>query len=277
MINPIAIVTDSTADIPVELAQSGNIHVVPNVIVMDGESLEDGKDITREAFYQRLPYLKSAPTTATASAGTYEQLYRQLFAQGASYVLSIHASSLLSGIYNAARLAAQAFGGRVRVVDSQFLTLGMGFQVLAAAEAAWGASLDSLVALAEDVRRRANVTAMLDTLEYVRRSGRVSWARARLGEMLHVKPFVEIKNGLVMSLGEGRTRRKGIERLLGLLRGLGDLERLAILHTNAEEDARAMLESVRSFAPQHSLIVNVTTVIGAHAGPNALGFAAVAR
>jgi len=111
----------------------------------------------------------------------------------------------------------------------------------------------------------------------VRRSGRVSWARARLGEFLNIKPFLEVKGGTIISLGEARTRRKGIERLLGLLRGLGDLDRLAILHTNAEEDAYSFLDA---FSPQLStppLVVNVTTVIGTHVGPNGLGFAAVLR
>jgi DegV family protein with EDD domain len=273
----IAIVTDSTADIPEDLARRWAIHVTPNLVIMDGESLEDGRGISREEFYRRLPGMQTTPTTATASAGAYEQIYRRLFEQGASAILSIHASSLLSGIYNAACVAAQVFGQRVRVIDSQFISLGLGFQALAAAEAAWGASLESLTGLLEDVRRRVHVTAMLDTLEYVRRSGRVSWARAQLGTMLNIKPFVQIKNGLVTSLGEGRTRRKGVERLLHLLRGLGELERLAILHTNAEEEARAMLDSVHAIAPQNSLVVNVTTVIGAHSGPNALGFAAVTR
>ncbi len=132
----IAIVTDSTADIPEELAERHNIHVVPNILVIDGRSVEDGKGISRQEFYTNLPNMKAFPTTATASSGTYHQLYQRLFQEGFSQILSIHAASLLSGIFNAASLAAQAFGECARVIDSHFVTLGLGFQALAAAEAA---------------------------------------------------------------------------------------------------------------------------------------------
>jgi len=273
----IAIVTDSTADIPENLIADLSIHLVNNIIVIDGKGVEDGKDISRDEFYRELPRMQSQPTTATASAGSYQQLYEKIFQQGFTTILSIHPSSLLSGIYNAASVAAQAFGKQVRVIDSQQISLGLGFQVVAAAEAALTQPLENVLALLEKMRQQVRVVAMLDTLEFVRRSGRVSWARARLGEFLNIKPFLEVKGGTIISLGEARTRRKGIERLLGLLRGLGDLDRLAILHTNAEEDAYSFLDA---FSPQLStppLVVNVTTVIGTHVGPNGLGFAAVLR
>jgi DegV family protein with EDD domain len=279
----IAIVTDSTADIPFELAEQHHIHVIPNTIVIDGQSLEDGRELSRYEFYERLPALKQSPTTATASSGAYEALYKKLFAQGASYILSIHPSGLLSGIYNAAHAAAQAFEGRVFVVDSELVSLGLGFQVLEAAETVAsepgaGAELltpDQVIIRLEDVRRRVRVVAMLDTLEYVRRSGRVSWARARLGEMLNIKAFIEVRGGKVLSLGETRTFRKGFVRLLELLRGLGPLERLAVLHTNNDEEARRLLEELNPQLPTEPLIVNITTVIGTHVGPRCLGFVAI--
>jgi DegV family protein with EDD domain len=273
----IAIVTDSTADIPEEQAERHNIHVVPNILVIDGRSLEDGKGITRQEFYTSLPSMKAFPTTATASSGTYQQLYQHLFQEGFSQILSIHAASLLSGIFNAASLAAQAFGECVRVIDSHYVTLGLGFQALAAAEAALHEPIESILALIEDMRQRVRVIAMLDTLEYVRRSGRVSWARAHLGELLQIKPLVEIRSGRVFRLGEERTRRKGIERLLRHLRDLGKLERLAILHTNAEDEAQRILDDLRLDLPVQPFCVNVTPIIGAHVGPNGLGFAAVVR
>jgi DegV family protein with EDD domain len=118
---------------------------------------------------------------------------------------------------------------------------------------------------------------MLDTLEYVRRSGRVSWARAQLGNLLRVKPFLEVREGDVLRIGDARTRHKGIERLKQLLQDLGALERLAILHTNAEDDARQILDEIHPDLDTTPLVVNVTTVIGTHVGPNGLGFAAVLR
>ncbi|OGO26789.1 MAG: hypothetical protein A2W33_02400 [Chloroflexi bacterium RBG_16_52_11] len=273
----IAIVTDGTADIPDELLAHYTIHVVPTYVIIGGKSYIDGVDITRNEFYEGLPQMEPLPTTAAPSSGEFQQLYASLVDKGYDQVLSIHCSSLLSGIYNAACIAAQAVGNHIRVVDSQFLSLGLGFQVLAAAEAAVTHPIESILDILNEVRPRVRVIAMLDTLEYVRRSGRVSWARARIGNLLNLKAFIEVKEGKVLSLGEGRTRQKSIERLLELVRKLGPLERLAILHSNAEQDARRMLSELDPLLPSEPLIVNVTTVIGVHVGPNGLGIAAVVK
>ena len=276
----IAFVTDSTADIPTAQQEELQIAVVPNIMVVDGQSLDDGQGIAREEFYRRLPVMKNVPTTATASSGAYEEVYENILAHGAHQVVSVHAASGLSGIFNAARLAAARFSGRVHVIDSEQLSLGLGFQVLAAAEAAAkGASLEKVLETLQQVRRRVRVVAMLDTLEYVRRSGRVSWARARLGSLLNIKPFIEVKEGRVLSIGEARTRRKGIERLKELLLKQGPLERLALLHTNSETDARQVLVDIGSFiaVPDIIPVVNITTIIGVHTGPNGLGFAVVQK
>ncbi len=272
----IAIVTDSTADIPEDLANKSGIYVIPNLVVIDGVAVEDGKGMSRQDFYLALPKMKSLPTTATASAGVYHQLYERLFQQGINHIISIHPSLQLSGILNAANMAATAFNKRVVVIDSENISLGLGFQALAAAEAvARGATLDAILSMLTEMKKRIHLVAMLDTLEYVRRSGRVNWARARLGDFLSIKPFIEVKMGQVLSLGETRTYRKGFIRILEMLRGLGPLERLAILHTNAENAAHQLLDEYYVKIVSEPLIVNVTTVIGSHVGPNALGFVAV--
>ncbi len=274
----IALVTDSTSDIPEELVRKYTIHVVPNIIIMGDKSLEDGIGISRQEFYERLPNMDPLPTTSTASSGAYQELYERLFQQGADQIISLHAPEILSGIYNAASLAAGSFGERVSVIDSQQITLGLGFQVLAAAEAIQqGASVGKVIEAIDDTRRRVHVVAMLDTLEYVRRSGRVSWARARIGALLRIKPFLEVKDGNVFSLGETRTFKKGVSRLASLLTGLGPLERLAVLHTNAEGEALSFLEQLSLQADSQPLVINVTTIIGTHVGPHGLGFAAVVR
>lgn len=273
-----AIVTDSTADLPQELIDTYGIHVIPNVVIIDGKSYLDGLEISRQEFYERLPGMKNPPTTATASAGTYQDLYENLLQKGADSIFSIHLASKLSGVFNVASTAAQAFYKRVHVFDSKQITLGLGFQVLTAAEAfAQGANFESVVHLLEKIHQRIKVMAMLDTLEYVRRSGRVSWVRAQLGDLLHIKPFLEVRDGDVLRLGEARTRSKGIERLLQLTKELGKLERLAVLHTNAEIDAHRFLEMLRPELPVPPLIVYVTSVIGTHVGPNGLGVVAVAQ
>jgi len=276
MKSTIAIVTDSTADIPENVLQEHSIHMVNNLVIIDGHSYQDRVDISRQEFYQKLPGMKTFPSTATASPGLYQTLYEKLLQGGVEFILSIHASSKLSGIYNAARLAAQAFNERVTVVDSQNISMGLGFQVIVAAEAVQeGLPIHAILKKIVNLRNRLHLVAMLDTLEYIRRSGRVAWMRARLGDMLQIKPLLEVKHGDVLSLGEVRTHRKGIIRLIGMIKSLEPLERLAILHTNAEQDALELLESITLNNLSMKFIVNVTTVIGSHVGPKGLGFTAI--
>ena len=272
----ITIVTDSTSDIPDDLLEKYQINVVNNLLTIEGKSYLDRVDISRQDFYERLPGFKTFPTTATASSGVYQLLYEKLFHQGFDLILSIHASSKLSGIINAANIAAQLFDNRVKVIDSESISLGLGFQVLSAMEGVIkGLSLERILEHLDSVRRRIRVVAMLDTLEYIRRSGRVGWVRARLGDMLRIKPLVELRNGLVFSLGEARTYRKGIYRLIEILKNFGPLENLAILHTNAEQEADNLFNLIKSNYHGSPIFINVTTVIGSHVGPNGLGFVAM--
>jgi DegV family protein with EDD domain len=274
----IAIVTDSTADVPHSLADALNIHVVPAILMLEGQSFEDGKGFSREEFYVRLPEMNPLPTTGTPSAGTFEQLYQTLFAQGVQEIISIHVASSLSSIYSTAQMAAQSFDGHVHVIDSESLSLGFGWQVIAAAEAAsQNLSAPEIIEKINLTRKKIRLFAMLDTLEYVHRSGRVGWARARIGSLLRIKPFIEVRDGQVLSLGQTRTRRKGITRLQELLLEQGAFERLAILHTNAKADAVEFLNTLDIEIPANPLIVNVTTIIGTHVGPNGLGFSVVLK
>ena len=261
-----AIVTDSTADIPASLADQLDIFVVPAIVVINGESTEDGRGLTRREFYEQLPQMNPLPTTASPSAGTFGSIYKCLFEEGAEQIISIHVSSQLSGIYNTAALAAQPFQGRVQVVDSQSLSVGIGFQAIAAAEAAArGASRAEITTAIESTRQKLKLVAMLDTLEYVRRSGRVGWARARVGSLLRIKPFLEVKDGQVFNLGQTRTRRKGIAHLLDELHNLGPFQRLAILpvtddHLAGKPHARAdvaeLASAVRRLVQIHEIHVD---------------------
>ncbi len=272
----IGFVTDSTADLPTDLAGKHGIEIVPAIVNIGNNSFSDGIDISREEFYNRLPNLFPSPTTSSPSVGSIQERYEKLLRAGADFVISIHPPNELSGIFNAARLAAEAFGQRVKVLDSGQVSLGLGFQVIMAAEAASrGAIVDEVTALVEDVRQRVRLAALLDTIEYIHRSGRVSWAAAKIGGILRLQPLIELRFGIVHRLGLARTRMQGIERLLDSLNSWGPLERLAVLHTNAESTARALLEDVRSKVMVQPLLVNVTTAIGTHVGPNGLGFAAV--
>jgi DegV family protein with EDD domain len=272
----IGFVTDSTADIPSDMAIQMGIEIVPALVNISGKSYADGVEISREEFYTRLPGLKPSPTTSAPSVGSFQERYEKLFKAGVDSILSIHPPNELSGIFNAARLAAQEFGQRVCVLDSGQLSLGIGFQILLASEAAArGICLDDVTKLINSVRQRVRVAALLDTIEYVHRSGRVSWATAMVGGLLQLKPMIELRYGIVHRIGQARTRMQGIERLIETLNSWGSLERLAVLHTNAESAARQLLEDVQSKVNVPPLLVNVTTAIGTHVGPNGLGFAAV--
>ncbi|MCX7609490.1 MAG: DegV family protein [Anaerolineales bacterium] len=272
----VGLVTDSTADLPHELCRQYDIEVVPALVNMEGRSYEDGVEISREVFYEKLPRLIPPPTTSAPSVGAFQKRYQKLFESGVSEILSIHAASSLSGIFNAARLAAAEFSKRVHVLDSGQLSLGVGFQVLEAAESLFsGVKLEEVFERVERVRQNVRVVALLDTLEYLRRSGRVSWAKARIGALLNLRPLVELRHGVVHRLGQTRTRLQGIQRLKEILYELAPLSRLAILHTNAENAALELLDEVKGWVQTQPFVVNVTTAIGTHVGPNGLGFAAI--
>jgi DegV family protein with EDD domain len=272
----IAIVTDSTSDIPPEIAAQYDIAVIPAILIVEGQSYEDGVTLSREDFYRMLPTLQTLPTTAAPSSGTIRAVYEDRLSRGAAQIVSLHVAASLSGITTAARIAAEPFGDRVSVLDSGQLSLGLGFQVIAAAEAAAaGGALEDVLVAIEGVRRRIQVVAMLDTLEYLKRGGRVSLLKAGLGAVLRMRFFVELHEGKVNLTEQVRTRAKALGRLWELVVSLGRVERFAVLHANAEDDARRLLQQLMPDLPIGALLVNVNTVIGTHVGPGALGFAAV--
>jgi len=273
-----AIVTDSTSDIPLEVLEKYNIFQIPVDLMIGNKVYLDGFDLSRNDFYIQLPSLKQLPTTAAPSVGRFQVLYEKIFTQGFSEIISIHAASALSGIYNAARLASLEFSQNINVVDSQQLSLGLGFQAIAAAKAAQeNLPFQTIQKRIKSIKERVHVYALLDTFEYIRRSGRVSWARARIGSILNIKPIIELKEGEVINQGLSRAREKGIKFLGDVLQKLGPLEDLAVLHTNAAQDGTNFIQQFTPDGIQDPLLMNVTTIIGTHIGPNGLGFAAVVK
>ena len=274
----LGIVTDSSCDIPAFLVEQHGLEVIPSILVLDGKEYVDGQTITRDEFYRRLPALRTPPTTAAPAMGEYASRYESLLSRGCEQVLSIHAAGKLTSIVDTARLAARDFAGRVACVDSGSLSLGLGFQVLAAAEAA-EMGLQAALAAIESTQKRLKVNAALDTMEYLRRSGRVPGAVAALGGLLSIKPLVNLTGGVVKAVAAVRTTHQADERLLNSLLELGPLERLAVLHSGFESRARKFLDTLMRKAsqsvPRDILLVNVTTVIGTHVGPHGLGFAAI--
>ena len=276
----LGLVTDSTCDIPKYLVEQYELEVIPSILIIDGKEYADGIGISRGEFYARLPSLQTQPTTAAPSIGDFSTRYESLLTRGCEQILSIHAAGALTSILNIAKQAASDFSDRVTCIDSTSLSLGLGFQVLAAAEAA-EMGLQAALAAIKSVHRRLHVSSALDTMEYLKRSGRVPATVAMLGSLLSIKPLIELTNGEIKAIGAVRTTSQANKRMLKFLLEGGELEKLAILHTGAEPRAREFLNELMQRAsqsvPRDIFMVNVTTVIGTHVGPNGLGFAAVRK
>ncbi len=272
----VGIVTDSTADIPQEWLNTFPIEVVPALLIIDGKTYEDGKQLSRSDFYKGLPKYRHPPTTATPSIQYFEHTYQRHFDRGVHQILSIHVASTLSGIVPTASKAAEAFHDKVLVIDSGQLSLGIGYQVLEAAKCALqGASLAEVLQVAEHARKRVRVAALINTLEYLRRSGRVSWLSAGVGELLKIKQLLGVNEGAIEDLGKARTFDRALASLFDIMRSWGQCDEMAILHTGIPELAEKVATQVNEFTGVPARLVEVTTVIGAHIGPGSIGLAAL--
>jgi DegV family protein with EDD domain len=273
----IRIVTDSTCDLPKEVVGKYKISVIPLHINQGDESFLDGIELTREEFYTRLPDYKPAPTTSTPSPEVFRQKFEQLADEGAQSILSIHISESLSATVNSARMAAEQFKRiPVIVLDSTQLSLGLGFIVEKAAELAeLGHKTEEIIENLHELMKRTYVFASLKTLEYLRRSGRMHFALARLGEILQIKPLLHMNQG-EPSAHRARTQSRATERLMEWLREYAPYEKLAVVHAGVQAEAEAMRQRVREFLPGGEIpVVQITPVLGSHLGIGALGFACV--
>ena len=275
----IKIVTDSTCDLPPELVEEYDVTVVPLYINVGEESYLDGVELSRQKFYENLPGYKTPPTTAVPGPEQFRQAYEKLAAGGAKEILSIHISNSLSAVTNSARLAAEKFeAARVTVFDSGQLSLGIGFLVqMAAQAAAAGRSAAEIIASMKEQISRSYVFAALETTEFLRRSGRISGFQNGLGTALQIKPLLKMYEGEATS-EKVRTTKKALERLIELVNEVGPVEQLALVHTNAADKAQELWEKARHLFPtdEEPMSVNVTPVIGAHIGPGVVGFAVLA-
>ena len=274
----IRIVTDSTSDLPEALAAEFGIKIVPCYIHIGRESYLDAVGLSRSEFYQRLPGYNPLPTTAAPGIGKFVEIYEQLAREGATEIISIHVYSKFSNLCNAAQLAANTLQNiKVTIVDSKSVSMGMGFIAIAAAKAARaGLSLAEVMAQIKDTIEHTYLFAVLDTLEYLRRSGRVNWLMAGLGNLLQVKPVLVLNRGN-LSIEPVRTYRRSFERLTGLLASVSPLQDLVLVHAHALERLEALRQQTQSLIPPGLIppVVEVTPIIGAHVGPGAVGFLCV--
>jgi DegV family protein with EDD domain len=275
----IKIVTDSACDVPATLAAELDITVVPVYVNVGEQSYLDGVELARYEFYQNLAHYPAPPTTAAPASGTFTETYQRLADEGATPFLSLHIASVISATYNAARLGAEAATVPVTLFDTEQITVGSGLQVIAAAEAvAAGQAMADIVSMLKKRVPRTRIVAMLDTLEFLRRSGRVSWAQFGLGTLLRIKPLLQVHNGEITVAERIRTRKRAVQRLLEIMDELAPLERLAILYTTERHRAESLRkEAGHLFPKEHPpLLIEITPAIGAHVGPGAVGVACIA-
>lgn len=272
--NGVRVVTDSACDLPRERAEEWGIEIVPLTIRFGDETFVDRRDLTPTQFWAKVASSAVLPETSAPSPGAFEEAYRRAAAEGASGVVCVTLSSALSATYQAAQLAAKAVADTipVRVVDSRAVSLGEGLMAVAAARMAkQGKGLDDCAGAAEDLVARTRTYGALDTLENLKKGGRVGSAQALLGSVLSIKPIIEVADGKVEAESKQRTRSKSLRYLVDKVRQFPRVEDLAVMHGDAP-DLDELLDLLGAVYPREEIIVGqIGAVIGTHAGPRVVG------
>jgi len=275
----LAIVTDSTCDLPPDLMQQAGISLVPIPIQFGSESYEEGVTLDRAGFYRRIEQLGIIPKTSQPAPARFAEVYRNLRST-ADVVLSIHVTGQLSGTCQAAALAAEMVKDEisVHVFDSMAGSAGIGFMALEARQRAdSGSSLDTIVERLIYIRQRLTVIFNIDTLRYAVMSGRISALRSTVASVLQIKPIVTLHAGKLQVSENVRTRRRAFERILDIAgENLGATPvKLAVVHANAPADAATLLQMARRrFSVQQDFVVDLATSIAVHLGPGTVGLIA---
>jgi DegV family protein with EDD domain len=275
----VAIITDSSAYLPQEILDELDIHVVPLTLHWGEDSYRDGEDIRAEAFYARLAESDTIPTTSQVTVNEFTKLFTHLLDQDYA-VFAMLVSSGISGTVESARQAQAAFpkDAPLVVLDSQLVSMALGFMVMTVARAAKaGADLEACQALAEDVYPRIGVYFTVDTLKYLNKGGRINTAKRVMGAALNIKPIMEIRGGKIELVESVRSRKKALSRMLDMVErdiaGRGDV-RICTFHAAAEEDNQALMaEAVARFHPVETVTTYVSPAIGAHTGPGTVSIA----
>ncbi|MBV9042354.1 MAG: DegV family protein [Acidimicrobiia bacterium] len=270
------VVTDSSCDLPADLAAELNIDIVPLSIRFGAEELVDRRDLSPKEFWARCSNSPVLPETSAPSAGAFEEAYRRAADAGADGVVAITISSQLSATGQAAQMAAKSVQGEipVRHIDSLSVTMGLGMMAAAAARlAAEGKGIDEVAAAAESLVSRTRVYGALDTLENLKKGGRVGGAQALIGSMLSIKPIIEVRNGGVEPESRQRTRSRALRYIADKVRDAGSIDNLAVMHGDAP-DLDEFIELLEPVVPREKMVVgDIGAVIGAHAGPRVIGVA----
>ncbi|MDP9313468.1 MAG: DegV family protein [Chloroflexota bacterium] len=274
----VAVVVDSTADIPQAMRDEYAISVVPLSIIFGNETFQDGVDMTSDQFYQRLTESNVHPSSSQPSPGAFAEVYERL-AQNHAGIISIHISGKLSGTVRSAAQAQELVPNiPIRVIDSGSVSMGFGFLGLEAAKLAGaGHTLDDIATQIERMVPNIRLWAVLDTLKYLERGGRIGRTRAFLGTLLNVKPMIQIKEE-VLPAEQVRTHKKAIARMVDLASAEGPYEHLAVLHSAAEPLATELANQLGSLHPRDQIVTaQLTGVIGVHGGPGVLGVTGIKK
>jgi DegV family protein with EDD domain len=277
----VAVVTDSCASIPESLLETLKIHWVPYYIHRGTEVLRDLVTVQRQSFYDWLPTAKELPQTASPGPGDYLQLYEALAKDGVRDIVSIHMTSKGSGAYQAAKVAQSTLREklpelRVEVIDTLNVSMCQGWMVIEAARAALeGSSLADIVAL---VGRMIPVTHMIktaDTLKYLYMGGRIGKAKHLVGSILKIKPLIGMEDGIIVPLGQARSRRKAYEAMVSMVEaavGAGSRIKIAYVHAAAREEAEKIKKLVEErLVCVESLVAELSPALGVHTGPGTAG------
>lgn len=270
----IKVVTDSACDLPPQLAEERGVRVVPLTIRFGSEELVDREELSTKEFWDRVTTGTVMPETAAPSPGAFQRAFLDAADEGAEAVACVTLSSGVSATYQSACTAADAVADRIRVsvTDSLSMTMGIGFMVLSALELAEsGAGIEEIEAELRSQRDRTRVYGVIDSLEFLKRGGRIGGAAQLMGSMLSIKPVIEIRNGVVEVESRQRTRSRSLKYLAGKALEAGALERLAVAN-GAARDIDEVLDVLRAATPAHELVVtDLGPVIGSHGGPGTIG------
>jgi DegV family protein with EDD domain len=270
----IRVVTDSASDLPQEYAARLDIDVVSLTIRFGEEEFTDRVDLSPDEFWAKCKNSKTLPETAAPSPGAFQEAYERAKVDGCDGVLVLTLSSLLSATHQSASLAAEAVANAidVRVIDTLSVSMGQGLIAIDLAETAkGGADLDDLVQRAGELMKKGGVVATLDTLEHLIKGGRIGGAKALLGQVLSIKPLVELKNGVVAEAGRQRTRAKALTAVANAALAHAPLRRLALIH-GACNDVATLQELIKDIPSEFPVILtDIGPVVGAHGGPGIMG------
>ena len=276
---PVRIVTDSACDLPEAVCDELGIEVVPLTIRFGEREYVDRKELSTEAFWRELETSSVLPETAAPSVGAFEETFRRLSDDAADGIVCINLSGRLSATMQSAQVAAKALDGQtpISIIDSLSASMGIGNLALYAARRARdGASLDDIVHGVEDRRDRQHVFATVDTLEYLRKGGRIGGAQALIGSMLSIKPIIEVRDGAVEPAGKVRTRSKALQFILDRIPA-GQVEAISVLHAAAPE-VDEFLAKLEPLVPDAEVVVGtIGPVVGVHTGPRVIGVAWIQR